>query len=164
VTRPALHLVQTVVDDNGELAGCPQCRSALEEAELWEKRVIALEKQLKTAIEDKDAKLARDKHYPAAIGLIQEWKEQCGHPNASEEDPRRIRLALSVVKRYKGDEGRAKLSLVIQQAKNLGYVNDDGFKFDEFGRIFGSSDEIEKRASQWWLHCKRRGLDPKGAS
>jgi hypothetical protein len=157
--------VQTAVDENGEIVDqCPHCAAAATEAEIWEKRVLALERKVKDLTVDRDQKMRNDRYYPIAVGLVQEWKEQCGHPNASETDPKRMRLALSVVKRYKGDTGRAKLSLVIQQAKHLGFVNDDGFKFDEFGRIFGSSDEIEKRASQWWLHCKRRGLDPSGVA
>jgi hypothetical protein len=161
VTRPALTLVQNLVDENGELAGCPHCRETLAECEVWERRVVQLEQQLKRALEDKDAKLLNDKHYPAAIGLIQEWKRECGHPNSSETDPKRVRLALSVVKRYKGDDGRAKLSLVIQQGKHLAYVDPDtGFKYDEFGRLFGCADEIEKRATQFYLWCKRHGLDP----
>lgn len=152
-----LHLVQKLVDDDGQIQGCPHCDDARSECEIWERRVITLERQLKDALEDKDAKLARDKHYPAAVSLIQEWKQECGHPNSSETDPKRIRLALSVVKRYKGDDGRRKLSMVIQQAKHLAFVGDDGFRYDEFGRIFGSSDEIEARATKWYLHQKRRG-------
>jgi hypothetical protein len=154
--RPALRLVQNLVDDNGELVGCPHCAEAREEAETWEKRVLQLERQLKAALEDRDAKMRADKYYPEALGLIQEWKRECGHPNSSEDDPKRVRLALSVVKRYKGETGRAKLSLVIQQAKHLAFVDPDtGFKYDEFGRIFGSADEIEKRATQFYLWRKR---------
>lgn len=159
MTRPALHLVQSLVDtDTGELVGCPHCNEARAEAETWERRVLELERQLKREREDKDAKMRNDTFYPLAIGLIQEWKTECGHPNSSETDPKRIRLALSVVKRYKGDDGRAKLSMVIQQAKHLAFRDPDtGFVFDEFGRIFGSSDEIEARANKWYLHCKRSG-------
>lgn len=161
-----LRLVETraLVDENGEIvSSCPHCAAAASEAETWERRVLELERKLRTALEDKDAKMARDKDFPAAIGLIQEWKRECGHPNSSETDPKRIRLALSVVKRYKGDEGRAKLSMVIQQGKHLAYRDPDtGFKYDEFSRLFGSADEIEARATKWWLHCRRRGLDPNG--
>lgn len=157
MSAPALRLVTTVIDnDTGEIQDCPHCRDAREECEVWERRVLTLERQLKKEREDKDAKMRADNHYSAAIGLIQEWKRECGHPNSSEDDPKRIRLALSVVKRYKGEDGRAKLSLVIQQAKHLAFVDPDtGFKYDEFGRIFGSSDEIEKRATQFYLWRKR---------
>src|SRR3954464_3069980 len=111
-----LRLVQTAIDEHREIVPrCPGCNEARAEAEIWEQRVLTLERQLKQALEDKDARLARDKHFPAAIALIQEWKAECGHPNSSETCPKRIRLALSVVKRYSKD--RDKLSMVIQQGK-----------------------------------------------
>lgn len=156
--RPALHLVQNLVDtDTGEIVECPHCAETRSECEIWEQRVLTLERQLKQALEDKDAKLARDKNFPAAIALIQEWKTECGHPNSSETCPKRIRLALSVVKRY--SKRRDVLSMVIQHGKHLAYVDPDtGFKYDEFGRLFGSSDEIEKRANQYFLWARKRGL------
>jgi hypothetical protein len=136
-------------------SSCPHCAEAKAETEIWEKRVLQLERQVKRLTEDKDAKLRNDKHYPIALDLIDEWKRECGHPNASASDPRRVQLALSVVKRYK--DQREKLSLVIQQAKHLAFVDPNtGFRYDEFGRLFGSSDEIEKRATQYWLWNQRR--------
>lgn len=151
---PHLRLVDHLVDDNGEIQDCPHCADARAEAEVWEHRVLELERKLKTALEDKDAKMRSDKDFPAALGLLEEWARECNHPNAKLEDPRRIQLALKVVKRYRKE--RDKLSLVIQQGKHLAYVDPDtGFKYDEFGRLFGSSDEIEKRATQFYLWRKR---------
>lgn len=165
MTQP-LRAVPDVDPDSGEViehAPCTECtrlRGQLFNAEQDNRR---LEKDLRTwrekyerAVEDKEAKLARDKFYPMAMGLIQEWKRECNHPNASETDPKRIQLALSVVKRYKND--RDKLSLVIQHGKHLAFVKDTGFKCDEFGRLFGSSDEIEKRATEFYLWSRKRGL------
>src|SRR3954467_9867409 len=80
---------------------CPHCAEAKAETEIWEKRVLQLERQVKRLTEDKDAKLRADKLYPVALDLIDEWKRECGHPNASASDPKRVQLALSVVKRYK---------------------------------------------------------------
>jgi hypothetical protein len=123
---------------------CPHCAEAKAETEIWEKRVLQLERQVKRLTEDKDAKLRNDKHYPIALDLIDEWKRECGHPNASASDPRRVQLALSVVKRYK------------DQREKLSFDPNTGFRYDEFGRLFGSSDEIEKRATQYWLWNQRR--------
>jgi hypothetical protein len=166
MSAPHLRPVPDVDPDSGEVlehAACVECvdlRGRLLNLEQDNRR---LEKDLRTwrgkyekAVEDRDAKLRNDKHYPAAIGLIQEWKTECGHPNASEDDPKRVQLALRVVKRYK--DQREKLSLVIQHGKHLAFVDPDtGFKYDEFGRLFGSSDEIEARASKFWLWQRKRG-------
>jgi hypothetical protein len=135
---------------------CPHCAESAAECEVWERRVLQLERQVKRLTEDRDAKLRNDKLYPAALDLIEEWKRECGHPNASASDPKRVQLALSVVKRYKDE--REKLSLVIQQAKHLAYVDPaTGYRFDSFGKIFGSSDEIEKRATIYYLWRRRQG-------
>jgi hypothetical protein len=153
---PHLRLINTETGEVEDAPSCPHCAEAREEAEVWEREVLKLKRQLERERLDRDAKMRADKHYPAAIALIQEWKTECGHPNASEDDPKRVRLALSVVKRYK--DQREKLSLVIQHGKHLAYVDPDtGFKYDEFGRLFGSSDEIEARASKFWLWSRRRG-------
>jgi hypothetical protein len=158
---PHLRLVD---QETGEIhdapTSCPHCAEAQSECEIWERRVLQLERQVKRLTEDRDAKLRQDKHYPAALDLIDEWKRECGHPNASASDPKRVQLALSVVKRYKDE--REKLSLVIQQAKHLAYRDPDtGLVYDQFGKIFGSSDEIEKRATHYYL-ARKRGLLPRG--
>jgi hypothetical protein len=135
---------------------CPHCAELAAETEIWERRVLQLERQVKRLTEDRDAKLRNDKHYPAALDLIDEWKRECGHPNASASDPKRVQLALSVVKRYKDE--REKLSLVIQHGKHLAYVDPNtGYRFDSFGKLFGSSDEIEKRATIYHLWRRRQG-------
>jgi hypothetical protein len=153
---PHLRLIDS---ETGEIhdapSPCPHCAEAREEAEIWEREVLKLKRDIKRLTDDKDARLRADKHYPVALDLIDEWKRECGHPNASAEDPKRVQLALSVVKRYK--DQREKLSLVIQHGKHLAFVDPDtGFRFDEFGRLFGSSDEIEARASKFWLWDQRR--------
>lgn len=155
---PHLRLVDHLVDENGEIQDCAHCAETRAECEVWERRVVKLEQDLKRALEDKDAKLLRDRYYPLAVGLLEEWRTETGHPNAKIDDPRRIRLALTVVKRYKDE--RHKLSYVIQQAKHLAWVDPDtGLKHDSFGKIFGSSDEIEKRATHYYLWARKRGID-----
>jgi hypothetical protein len=160
---PHLRLIDS---ETGELhdapSSCPHCAEAASEAEIWERRVLTLERQVKRLTEDRDAKLRADKDFPAALDLLEEWARECGHPNAKLNDPKRIQLALSVVKRYRTE--REKLSLVIQQAKHLAYrAPDTGLVYDQFGRIFGSSDEIEKRATHFYL-ARKRGLIPGGAA
>lgn len=154
---PHLRVVDT---ETGELhdtpSSCPHCAEAVAEAEIWERRVLTLERQVKRLTEDRDAKLRADKDYPAALDLLEEWARECGHPNAKLNDPKRIQLALSVVKRYRKE--REKLSLVIQHGKQLAYVDPNtGYRHDSFGKLFGSSDEIEKRATQFFLWARRRG-------
>lgn len=163
----ALRLVPDVDPETGEIldrATCGECaklRGTLMNLEQDNRR---LEKDLRAwrakyerLQEDKDAKMRADKDYPAALDLIEEWKRECGHPNAANNDPKRIQLAMKVIKRYR--KHRDKLSLVILHGKHLAFVDPDtGFRYDEFGRLFGSSDEIEKRASQYWLWARRRGL------
>jgi hypothetical protein len=157
-TARHLRVVHNVNAETGELEGCPHCAAAHDEAEVWEAEVLKLKRQLRQALEDKDEKMRADRSYGDALDLIREWKDQCGHPSASEDDPKRIRLALAVIKRYRTK--RDALSYVIQHGKHLAFVNDEGHRFDEFGRLFGSSDEIEKRANQWFRHARNRGLDP----
>lgn len=157
--RPALRLVQNVVDDNGELAGCPNCRQALEEAETWERRVLELEAKVRRLEEDKDAKARQDKDYPAAAELFDEWRRETGHPNARfDGDIRRVQRALRVIKLYRKD--REKLSWVIQYGKHLAYVDERGVKHDSWGLLFRDADHIEKYANAWYLHCRRKGVTP----
>jgi hypothetical protein len=153
--RPALHLVQHLVDDDtGELVGCPHCHEARAESEVWERRVLELERQVKRLTEDKDARLARDKDYTAALALIDEWKTECGHPNAK-PDPARIRLALKAIKLYPKE--REKLSLVIQHGKYLAWVDPKtGHKKDSFGLLFRDAEQIETRASAYFLWSRRQ--------
>jgi hypothetical protein len=167
MSEPALKLVAPDIDhDSGELiqdAACAECvnlRGLLlnleQDNRRLEKDLRAWRAKYERLTEDRDAKLRNDKHYPAALDLIDEWKRECGHPNASASDPKRVQLALSVVKRYKDE--REKLSLVIQQAKHLAYRDPNtGYRFDSFGKIFGSSDEIEKRATIYYLWRRRQG-------
>jgi hypothetical protein len=134
----------------------PALRRSSVRSEIWERRVLTLERQVKRLTEDRDAKLRADKDYPAALDLLEEWARECGHPNAKLNDPKRIQLALSVVKRYRTE--REKLSLVIQHGKQLAYVDPNtGYRHDSFGKLFGSSDEIEKRATIFYLARKRGG-------
>lgn len=161
MSEPALRLVP---NEDGELVhdACSECarlRGVIfnqeQDMRRLEKDLRAEREKLEVALADKDAKLQRDKFYPIALELIEEWKRECGHPKSKTDDPKRVRLALSVVKRYKDE--RDKLSLVIQHGKHLAYIDPDtGFKYDEFGRLFGSSDEIEKRATQFYLWKKRQ--------
>lgn len=149
---PHLRLVQTAVDDNGEIIpGCPHCNTAREEAETWEQRVLQLERTLKREREDREAKLRSDKLYADAEALFNEWRVECNHPNA-DFDPARIRLALSAVKRYR--KHRDKLSWVIQRAKHFAYVDERGIKHDSFGLLFRDAEHIERYANEW---AKLRG-------
>lgn len=144
--RPALHIVQTPVDDNGELAGCPTCAEALAEAEVWEKRVLQLERALERERADKDAKLRNDKDFIAAHELFEEWKRETGHPNAR-FDTNRIRLALSAVKGYR--KHREQLSWVIQYGRHFAYVDERRVRHDSFGLLFRDSEHIEKYANAY---------------
>jgi hypothetical protein len=120
----------------------------------------ALMKELATVIRqrdalkaDKEAKMRADKQYPDADALFDEWRTECGHPNAV-FDPARIRLALSAVRRYK--DHREKLSWVIQCGKHLAFVAEDGERHDGFGLLFRDSDHIERYATKWWRYLKAR--------
>jgi uncharacterized protein with PIN domain len=154
--RPALTLVQNLVDDNGELVGCPHCNEARAECEIWERRVLQLEAALKRATEDKDARLRNDKDYPAAADLFDEWRRECGHPNAK-FDTARINLALRAIRRY-GQTNREALSMVIQHGKHLAWVNPKtGAKKDGFGLLFRDSEQIEARANEFARWARRNG-------
>lgn len=167
--RPApaqsLRLLPDVDPDTGEVIEhaedqeCARLRGLLLNAEQdnrrLEKDLRAWRRKYDDLLADRDAKLRGDKDYPMALELIEEWKRECNHPNSSTTDPKRVRLALGVVKRYK--DQRWKLSLVIQHGKHLAFVDPEtGFRFDEFGRLFGSSDEIEARASKYWLWARKQ--------
>lgn len=141
-----LRLVDSETGELHEHADCPGCADARAEAEIWEKRVLQLERQVKRLTEDRDEKNRNDRDYPAAADLFDEWKRECGHPNA-QFDTNRIRLALSAVKRYRKD--RDKLSWVIQHGKHFAHVNEHGVKHDRFGLLFQDSEHIEKYANGW---------------
>lgn len=144
---PHLHLVETLIDENGEVVtGCPNCASSASEAEVWERRVLQLERQLKTALEDKEEKARNDKDFAAASSLFEEWQRECGHPNAS-FDTNRIRLALAAVKRYR--KHRDKLTWVILRAKHFAYVDERGIRHDSFGLLFRDAEHIERYANEW---------------
>jgi hypothetical protein len=150
---PHLRLVQTAVDENGEVVpGCPHCASARSEAEVWEERVLELERKVKRLTEDRDAKVRNDKHFPAALGLFEEWQQECGHPNAR-FDFARIRLSLSAVKLYGKD--REKLSWVIQHGKHLAYIDERGVRHDSFGLLFRDAEHIERYANGFARALKR---------
>jgi hypothetical protein len=149
-----LRLVQTAVDENGEvIPGCPSCAEARSEAEVWEQRVLELERKVKRLTEDRDQKMRNDKHFPAALGLFEEWKQECNHPNAR-FDGARTRLALAAVKLYDGD--RDKLSWVIQHGRHLAYVDERGVRHDSFGLLFRDAEHIERYANGWAIAQRRR--------
>lgn len=156
---PARHL-RAVNVETGELVDstdCPHCADARAEAEIWEQRVLTLERQVKRLTEDKDAKTLRDRDYPAAVGLFEEWQRECAHPK-SKLDIARTRLALTAVKLYKGE--REKLSLVIQQGKHLAWVDETGHKHDSFGLLFRDAEQIEKRATAYYRWRKAQASSP----
>lgn len=154
---PHLRLVQTAIDENGEVVpGCPHCNDARNEAEVWEGRVLQLERQVKRLQEDRDDKMRRDRDFPGALDLIEEWKRECGHPKAR-VDPARIRLAMAAVKLYRDD--RDKLSWVIQHGKHLAYVDEKGTVHDSFGLLFRDAEHIERYANGWH-RAQRNGTRP----
>jgi hypothetical protein len=144
---PHLRVVETVVDeDTANLPGAPNCRASLEEAETWERRVLELERKLRAALEDKDAKLRNDKDYVAAVALFDEWKRETNHPRAR-LDTNRAQLALRAIRGYRKD--RDKLSWVIQYGRHFAYVDGNGVKHDRFGLLFQDAEHIEKYANAW---------------
>jgi len=143
---PHLRLVQNLVNDDGELVGCPHCADARAEAETWEQEVLKLKRQIKRLTEDKDAKLRNDKDYPAAAALFEEWQRECNHPNAS-FDTNRAQLAIRATRRYR--KHRDKLSWVIQYGKHFAYVDANGVKHDRFGLLFQDAEHIEKYANAY---------------
>ena len=154
-SAPHLRLVDTETGEIHDTGDCPGCAEARAEAEVWERRVLELERKVKRMELDREAKLRADRNYPAAEALFEEWKAECGHPHAK-FDVKRIMLALSAVKRYKDE--REKLSLVIGHGRHLAFVNAEGEKYDEFGRLFKNSDEIERRATAYWRWARRNGV------
>jgi hypothetical protein len=147
-----LRIVDTETGEVHEEGDCANCADARAEAEIWEKEVLKLKRQVKRLEDDKDEKNRQDKHYPAAASLFDEWRDECNHPKAR-FDPARIRLALSAIKAY-GAEDREKLSWVIQCGKHLAYVDPcTGERHDSFGLLFRDSEHIEKYANKYarWL-------------
>ena len=152
---PHLRLVDTETGEMHEQGACPHCADAQAEAEVWEREVLKLKRQIKRLTDDRDAAALRDRYYPAAHSLFEEWQIECNHPNAK-FDPARVRLALGVVKRYKDE--RDKLSWVIQAGKHLAYTDPQtGERHDGFGLLFRDSDHIERYANKWARWVKRNG-------
>lgn len=152
---PHLRLVDI---ETGEVqdspSSCPHCAEAQAEAEVWEREVLKLKRDLKRLTEDRDAKLRNDKDYPDAEDLFDEWRRECGHSNAR-FDFNRIRLAITAIRRYRKD--RDKLSWVIQYGKHLAYVDGRGVKHDRFGLLFQDAEHVEKYANAW-ARARRRGV------
>lgn len=147
MSAPHLRLVDHLVDENGEIQDCPHCQEARSECEIWEQRVLTLERQVKRLTEDRDEKMRNDRNFGDALSLFQEWQRECGHPNAK-FDSARIRLALAAVKLY-GKE-RDKLSWVIQHGKHLAYVDERGVRHDSFGLLMRDAEHIERYANGWF--------------
>jgi hypothetical protein len=112
----------------------------------WERRVLELERKLRTALEDKDAKLRNDKDYVAAAALFDEWKRETNHPRAR-FDAARARIAIAAVRLYK--DNREALSMVIQHGKHLAYVDERGHRHDSFGLLFRDAEHIERYANNF---------------
>jgi hypothetical protein len=144
---PHLRLIDTETGEVQDHTSCPRCAEAIAEAEAWERKLLAADREIQRMKADKDAKMRADKLYPEAERLFQEWQEECGHPN-SEFGPDRIRLALAALKLYKGEK-RVYLSWAILGAKHGAFVDDKGEKHDRFGLIFRGSEEIEKNANRY---------------
>jgi len=154
-----------VPNEDGELvhdacAECARLRGVVFNQEQDMRRLekdLRLEREkLERALDQKDelSRLQRDRFYPAAEALFEEWKRETNHPRA-EFDPARIRLALKVLKRY--EKHRDKLSLVIQHGKHLAWVNPKtGHKKDSFGLLFRDAEQIENRATEYYTWQKRQ--------
>lgn len=153
--RPALHIVRDI-DANGELTNCPHCAAAYAEAEQWKQDLLAVKRQLKTALEDKDAKMRDDAAYPAALALFELWKTECRHPRAK-LDSARTRLLIAAAKLYKNEI--AQLRWVVFCGRDLAFVNDKGVRQDHIGLLFRDSEHIERYANNWYRHAKATGLD-----
>ena len=153
---PHLRVVHNIDATTGELVGCPHCAAAHEEAELWEQEVLKLKRQVKQALEDKDAKLRNDQHFGAASDLFDEWKTETNHPRAR-FDNARIRLAMAAVKLY-GKDDRDKLSMVVQYGKHLAYVDERGTRHDSFGLLFRDAEHIEKYANAYHRWARQNGV------
>ena len=150
---PHLRLINTETGEVSEHPECAHCAEAREEAEVWEKEVLKLKRQVKRLEDDRDEKALKDKNYPAAADLFEEWQRECNHPDAR-FDPARIRLALSAIKRYK--DKREQLSWVIQCGKRIPYVDPStGETHDGFGLLFRDSEHIEKYANKYARWQKR---------
>lgn len=152
--RPNLRVVRDL-DPNGEITNCPHCTAAYAEAEQWREDVLTLKRQLKSALEDKDAKMRNDKHFGPAVDLFEMWKRECRHPKAR-FDNARIRLAIAAVKLYSPDD-LDKLEWVIQYGANLAYVDERGTKHDSFGLLFRDAEHIERYANAWARYRARGG-------
>lgn len=149
-----LRIVDTETGEVHEEGDCANCAEQRAETEVWEKRVLTLERQVKRLLEDKDEKNRQDKLYPAAADLFDEWRTECAHPNAR-FDPARVRLALSAIKAY-GEEDREKLSWVIQCGKLIPYVDPvTGETHDSFGLLFRDAEHIEKYARKYAFWRRR---------
>lgn len=149
---PHLRLINTETGEVQDTSSCPHCAEAHAESEIWERRVLQLERQVKRLTEDRDAKLRNDKDYPAAHDLFDEWRTETGHPNA-QFDANRIRLAITAIRRY--GKHREKLSWVIQYGKHLAYMDQRGVKFNQFGLLFRDSEHIERYANSYWAWARK---------
>jgi uncharacterized protein with PIN domain len=145
MTKPALRLVP---DANGELPSAedPVLTCLRNDYDALVRELATVIRQRDALKADKEAKMRGDKQFPEAHDLFDEWRTECGHPNA-EFDPARMRLALSAVRRYK--KHREQLSWVIQCGKLLAYVAEDGERHDGFGLLFRDSDHIERYANKY---------------
>ena len=144
--RPALRLVDHLVDENGEVQDCPHCQDARAEADVWEQRVLELERKVRRLEEDKGEALRRDKDYLAALGLFDEWRQETGHPKAK-FDRNRAALAIRMIRGYRNH--REQLSWVIQYGKHFAYVDEKGVRHDSFGLLFRDAEHIERYANAW---------------
>jgi hypothetical protein len=143
---PHLRLIDTETGEVQDHTSCPRCAEAIAEAEAWERKLLAADREIQRMKADKDAERLKDPKRAEIEGLFDYWREKCRHPNAK-LDGARHDLIKKALKRYTVDQ----LRMAIAGASVDAYRDPQGKLHDRLGLILRDSEHVEDFANRYVL-------------
>lgn len=141
---PHLRLVDLETGEVQEHGSCPKCAEAMAEAETWERKLLAADREIQRLKADKDAERLKDPKRTEIEGLFYYWVEKCRHPNAK-LDGARHDLIKKALKQYTGEQ----LRMAIDGASVDPYVDPKRKRHDGLGLVLRDAEHIEDFANRF---------------
>lgn len=141
---PHLRLIDSETGEIREHSTCPTCEAAREEAETWERKLLAADREIQRLKADKDAERLKDPKRHEIEALFDYWTDRCRHPNAK-LDGARHDLIKRALKSYTVEQVR----MAIDGASVDAYVDAKGKRHDGLGLILRDAEHTEDFANRW---------------